>query len=900
LSSASADLKARFAIPALYPSDRPWGGILVIDPNGLRDDHPGPIYFLLDTLHIKPGLTNKSGSFTATINDNKNALRNYDMTLFAPDTPYIRDNDEFWVGVIQGNDGLPNDESGLVSNWTPESGGRAWIIGGFIVNRSYQYDADRRITAKITGTDYMELWRSIPVGSLDMPLQYLMAQGAYSDANFNYAKPTEIYRIFEQALAYVNQQQPQNYRFTPSDDYFPATASNQGAYVVDGVVSQYRRQYSGMPSNLDAFSLMEKLCEAGGLEWQIVPDAENQQWGYASPLASWPPVLSQINVDGTGRSTANGGVFTNEWRFLGKASSRRMLMVYPRTYDGCAGVYDGGGITIDPPTVGKVMPNWMYRGSSTFNYSMQLDYTNIRKILKLIVDDTTQLATHIQIYGDVPTYPANPSVWCDPALWIDADDASWKYTAFSTPLPPNPYLNDDARWVDNTLVWDDQGYLAIVFRKWALSGRSTFMPMLGFHPGLAHQPWALRLLQYRVDAREYRRLKFRFRHPGYDGTGTYRVKIHTDIGSQPYTEWASNYYYYDLTVGAPGPQEVAGAGKDSVQDDGWREVNLLLPEVTEAANSVGFTITGLNGWVAYGTPDVTKLDWVSFEIVCNEAEPGILWEFTPEGTWNFMARLPISNVHAGSPYFTMSRPEKYFLIGEFGGGTVQGVTTFTEPPPVVVLADTNFTKWEVVRISAIDSTNPPTRWKDASSNFNNVLLTQTLKDDGYTYVYMPAGFEICISQLCFTNNDINERELNTLLTSAQKHPRRWRTVKYTDMRYNGEINERIRQEILRSLPLTSAQVRIDGDLRYHIGFQILVDLGAYLPDFEAVNMMIDDIEYVVDQTDFYMDITLGPSDFNRRSYSYDLSQLQGTVVRKLIHDEIGRNKTLGNETRDLP
>ena len=863
-----------------------WAGILVIDPNGLRETNPGPLYFLLDTIDIHPGLTNKSGSFSGTINDNKNDDRLYDMMLFDEDSPYIQDNDEFWVGIQQGSTILPDDEFGLVNDWTPANGGRAWIMGGFTTKRSYKYDAETRITAVIeSGEDYMGLWRKIPIGSLNLPLKTVMPKGATSSSYFNYTRPTEIYKLFESILAYVNRSQDKDYRFSPSDDYFPAQYANQGA-PVDGTITQYRRQYSGEPSNIDAFSLMEKLCEAGGLEWQIVPDPENQQWGYASPTAYWtnPPLVANLNQDGTGRTATYGGLFSGDWRFLGKASSRRMLMVYPRKDDYCPTVYGYGATNFLPPRVGLTTPNWTYRGTTVtgFTAALTLDFTVIRDIPKIVVDDSTNLATNLILTGDAPTYPTDRDAWMNSILWVDLDDVSWKSVSTSVPLPSNSSAYwSTSRFADASLVWDDEGHPAICFRKW---NRNRIMPMLGFHPSLRHEDWVLRAAQFEVDLREMRHLRFKVRDPDYYDVyqyplnlprgNTYRVKLHCDIGDQAYTAWADNYLYQDLTLTSAD----------------WTDVNLVLPEIRESKTSPGFTVFNYNGWSIYGTVDVTKIDWVSFDVNYTGTEPGPVAYLEGGVDLHFLDRLTVSGATAGAKSIQLNYPERYFQLGP-GFGAYSGVIYFTEPQPMLMIGDITYASHEIVYISAIEAGGTSGRWEG-----KNILLTQPLKNTYPSpYLFLPGGWSFCVSQLRFEDNNLTEN-LTLGLTTDQQNPKRYRVVNYADMKYNGEINERIRQEALRSKPLAMLNVIIDGDLRYHIGFQVTVDLGVGSP-FHLVDMMIDDIQYIVDGVDFYMILTLGSSDFDKRSYLYDLQQLQGNVIRKLIRDEVGSSPPRGTEVR---
>jgi hypothetical protein len=210
----------------------------------------------------------------------------------------------------------------------------------------------------------------------------------------------------------------------------------------------------------------------------------------------------------------------------------------------------------------------------------------------------------------------------------------------------------------------------------------------------------------------------------------------------------------------------------------------------------------------------------------------------------------------------------------------------------------------------------------------NVRLAAPLKNnyDGDAWLYIPSGVLWCVSQLHFEKDQITER-VTPNLEAWQENPRRYRVAKHMDIKNQGELDYHLAQETNRSKPRFSFSVVIDGDPRYHIGFLANVALdptspqppydpslftyglwknGSSLPldtpdlinVFKKRIMMIDDLEYIVEGTDFYMRMTLGPSDYDIRSYPYDLSQLQGAIQAKSTEDTVGRTVPSGNETRD--
>jgi len=151
--------------------------------------------------------------------------RPYDMMLFTPDTPWIRDNDEYWIGVQQGNPWIPNDRS-FYNTWTPETGGRKWLQGGWISRRYYTYGEDGRITAVIEGKDYMDLFRHIPI-------------------NIHVAPSEDVSSAI---VAEVNRLQHLNYRFTGN---FTSTNPSYGMDIY----------------GVDAFTAISSRGN-----WAIVPD----------------------------------------------------------------------------------------------------------------------------------------------------------------------------------------------------------------------------------------------------------------------------------------------------------------------------------------------------------------------------------------------------------------------------------------------------------------------------------------------------------------------------------------------------------------------------------------------------------------------------------------------------
>lgn len=236
-----------------------YGYVLCIDPNGARKQQPiGPLFLLLDKATIKPGFTDRNGSVAAFLNDNEahvsggpwdGELKHWDMYLLRTNTPYIRDNDEFWIGVQRGPDVPPSDDPEN-DVWDSSGGldgkgaGRRWILGGYISKRYYTYTKDTRITAVIRGKDYMDVWRSQPFGTPDIPR--------------NYTSATDFATVAANVLTDVNI--TSGLTFTSDPDWWPGAGI---VPIITGVewVKEFKREWS--------FDVMQKGCEEAGWEWQI-------------------------------------------------------------------------------------------------------------------------------------------------------------------------------------------------------------------------------------------------------------------------------------------------------------------------------------------------------------------------------------------------------------------------------------------------------------------------------------------------------------------------------------------------------------------------------------------------------------------------------------------------------
>ncbi|MCK4266242.1 MAG: hypothetical protein KAX31_03110, partial [Thermoplasmata archaeon] len=496
--SASVDFYAQFWVtryrtPAQIEDDC-WGAILCIDPNGLRADQKGPIYYLLDTFITRPGLTDKSGGFAATINDNATSIdldgnqkRIYDMTLFEADTIYIRNNDEFWIGVQQGTIGsggpVLDNESGLQHSWASGTGGRYWLMGGWINKRFYSYDEKTRIIANIEGKDYMDLWKENFFGTADTPRDYT------EDA-------VDILQVIIDVLRDMNAAQEANWRFSGHPDNFPGSPltanvasagttitvsdttpfSNGAAFIWD------EENYTGEAVTITGIPTTTQLTIAGpGIVYAS---------GYS--VAAGAYIVMSADLTGTlfMKSFNNNRDFTtlrdlcersdHEWKITPYPAgttpvARRALEFYPRA--------------TAPPVTGN---------AQFIKYD-----TNIRQLPSIMVGDTTNLLTNALITGKPVSLPENTWDWINTGIWPDRETRHRIYSIASIPPPPNSHYN---RIADSTLILDDEMHPALNMQN---DIEGLFQLYLSFYAANAD----LGVATLNLDMRKWRRLKFHFRHP---------------------------------------------------------------------------------------------------------------------------------------------------------------------------------------------------------------------------------------------------------------------------------------------------------------------------------------------------------------------------------------------------
>jgi len=454
-----------------------WGAVLCIDPNGLRATQKGPIYYLLDTCVIRPGLTDKAGGFGASINDNKTSIasdgtqkRIYDMTLFEADTPYIRDNDEFWLGVQEGS---------ISDDWVSGVGGRYWLMGGWVTKRYYNYDAKTQIIANIEGKCYMDLWKENHFGTDDIPRDY--------------DEVVDILQVVVDVLHDMNEAQASNWEFRSHPDNFPGspltadvaftgttiTVISTTPFQVGNAFIWDNADYTGETVVITAIpSATQLTIAAPGI---VNADGYSVDEGAGIVMSSeltGTPFLKKFNNDSMFSVMQNLSERAEyEWKIApypagATAAARRALEFYPR---------------VSAPTA----------GSPYIRYG-----SNIRVLPTIMVGDVTNLMTNALVTGKPITFPEDTWRWINTGVWPDKSSRNRYYSIASTPPPPNAFSQALA---DATLILDDEVNPALNLQK---DNESIFNVFLSFFAQTSN----IAVATLDMDLRKWRRLQFRFKH----------------------------------------------------------------------------------------------------------------------------------------------------------------------------------------------------------------------------------------------------------------------------------------------------------------------------------------------------------------------------------------------------
>jgi len=462
--------------------------------------------------------------------------------------------------------------------------------------------------------------------------------------------------------------------------------------------------------------------------------------------------------------------------------------------------------------------------------------------------DTTERITHVIVTdATVSSIPPDIDAWClNPDTWPDLTNPIRGYSAASMPSPANPA---DNIYADSTLIYDDEVAPALCFQT---EVGSQFNLNLSIYRDSSGEDQYSRL---HLDLREWRRLKFRFRHATWTGPGNiYRLQLHTGGVNPIGGVFFNNRYDYNF---GQGTQEV-----DTINSNEWTEIELLLPEVDVDGN-----VTEYNDWTPYWDtnpitgasvpPDPTDINWISIDVSCNELDPG-------HGPGQALS----VGVSIGDQYLMVTNPE-YFASGSTRKLFLLPNTYILEKGVIS----------EDVRIRGVGL--------DSIPGLDNLELDKVVIND-YTFpgarVSVKGGWTICFSQLHF------ERKLRyEPSAAAPTPPYRYRMMVAKEMENLNEAVARADGIIVQEEGIMkSVRVLIDGDPRFETGFSPRLYLDV--DPFDNVSMFIDDIQYGLGaDLDFKVTLTLGEGD--RRVRELTEFSLLDAHDRQLRNLGLGRSKT---------
>ena len=627
-----------------------YGWILCVDPKNIRG---GPIYYLLDTARIMPGLTERSGSFMGTLNDNESEDKpnQWDMFLLRDGAEFILDQDEFWIGIQRGpvnKDPFPENDV-----WNPSGGvdgkgsGRKWIMGGYICKRYYIYNQRTEIIAVIVGKDYMDVWRDQPIGTAKRPR--------------NYSEPTRLDKIAVDILVDVNILQDDDYEYIGHPTYFPGFSPLKADVSFTGTAV--------IVEDTTPFSPGQAL---------IWDDAEED--GEIVMITSIIPASDQLNISAI--TNVNGYQVSNNARIMMLAISdtwekeikeemaldlmqdmaeeityewtidhMRQVMLYPR---------------ISPPT--------------PTNQDIRYN-TNIQHSPEIMLGDTSEIITHVIVTdGEPQTIPSDIDTWClTEGVWQDVNAELRAYTAATNPPPPNAM---SGAYSDATLIWDDEGHPALCFQHMSPASSDQFILHLTYYVDGSLDEVGARM---GLDLRIWRRLLFKWRHRSrpsnwlsFKPGAFYRIFIHTTY---------DDFYFFEF---GEGTQEANGdSNHDTVDDQDWSLIDLILPEPDEDGG-----LFDAKGWTKTGSPDLREINWIHFSCQLPETSPG----YGP-------GQAISPGASAGDRYVTVPAASRF---AGMGGGFTGEKKLFS--PPFAVLGSENVEIDSVNPAEAPGGENIRLRW----------------------------------------------------------------------------------------------------------------------------------------------------------------------------------------------
>ena len=773
-----------------------YGWVLCIDPNAVRG---GPIYYLLDGATVLPGLTGKSGSFSATLNDNEREFLGFtrgDMYLLGDDKPFILDQDEYWIGLQRGAGSRASDPS--ADTWDPSGGtdgkgaGRYWIMGGYITKRYYSRAEKGRVTATIMGKDYMDVWKDQHFGTGSIPRSYEV--------------PATLDIIANDMLLDINTLQGLDYEFATSS-YWSITSTT---LMIDVSYGDTRLSVSSTTGfNIGDVIRIRDDDDAAGEE-MLISNIGVTYFDVTTPVQ---------NAAGYSRLSAviSGavGTFTEEWQreFVDDNPFNIMEQI-------CSEAVMEWRIN----HLKQVMLYLKTGAPQATSYSLR--YTsNIRDVPEIVLGDTDDIVTDAIVKDGYPyTVPPSISQWMTAGLWNEVTDFGMIiYNPVVNPYPPNPIRKI---YTDSTLTLDDEGYVALCFQHQGT--QPSFQVHLGYWlpagPGSSTEDGA----RLDLDLRAWRRIKLSWRHLTRNiaapGNTRYWLRLHTGFND-----------LFRFAFGEGTQEDSEDSNNDTISTQNWTPIDLLLPEPDVDGTIDYADASQMKGWLAVGTPDPTEINWVSLSVELDEADPG--YAVTA-------GKALTAAGSTGEQYISVNNPENL-------AGYPNGITSrrgLNRPVHSIIIEGATEEKVEVIMVYP-DTSTPAGR---------NILLQNPLNNNFTTSakLYVLAGKTFCMSQLHFERNF--QKTGQNLPTIG---PRRYRIYGADELKYQSETDGKVEAVLnLDTLPRRYVKIRIDGDPEKEIGTLVRVYLDpTHNQIFQNTLMIIDNVEYRLQDVDLEQTLTLTPT-----------------------------------------
>jgi len=814
--------------------------VLCVDPNGIR---AGPMYYILDDATVKPGITDKVGTFAGQLNDNRKVRESdsfvqYDMYLLGENKYFILDQDEFWIGLQRGPVSKRYDPEN--HSWAPSGGtdgkgsGIHWLMGGYISKRYYTRAAKGRVNAILLGKCYLDVWKDQLFGTDQIPRDY--------------AEPTSLDVIANDVLADVNAQQTDDYKYTTHPVYWQTPT----AQVIVNV------SYGDTVIVVDDVSIFTigdviRISDANGSEDLQITGITDTAYLQQLDVQSYPtvdPTNPGIqNITGYDSDTATvslrNGLMSITWQkeYVDENSFDIMQEMCQEA------IYE---FRIN------YLKQVMFYSKSTPPEATNTDIrynTNIRHVPEIVMGDTENVITDVLVRDGLPaTRPSNPDLWCSvPDYWYEIGNSGLRaYGYVLGPAPPNPVIE---AYTDSSLIFDDESRPALCFQHEGL--QPDFLLHLGYRLADSALGGGATVLSANMDLdlRTYRRLKFKWRHLTWNGVkpnhvtyaitdNVYAVQLHTTLNDK------FMYYFGEgtqITLGHS-KNDLIEATPSTVgipQDTGYKLIDLLLPEPDDEGGINLSDVDDMKGWTYVGNPDPVEINWISFAVRLPETPPN-----SGYAKGSGYKTLVTVSPSAGANHVQVDNPEN---LAGFQSGAQTNEVILRRPIDAEI-------DGEGVQIGVIHPRSAPT---SENIRLNAPLISGKSTGDPLRVL---AGKTFCFSQLRF------ERDFQGIGDNASTlGPRRYRLYQEEQFDFKSQADSKV-EEILNveGVARKWVKVSIDGDPEKEVGTRVQIYLDpTYGYVFQNVGMLIDDIQYTLETVDLELILTLTPLNISPKAREVD-------------------------------